>query len=257
MDVLNNDEFVINLKLLKQSRFYCLIDPNGRRIFSYNIFRLIFLIIFVAIHMVVIYSNLGLIVEVDYQLSNVEFFLIMFADLLNSITFYKTWILLYRMDKIMDLFDVTRIDFMISKQCCKNNKILYGYRNTINKYTNFYCIFCIVVFIQWIIFAYLGHLLGPGKSEDHRFPNVINMPFPVNIQTYNQYYVIFFVLETICGVFLLYCNLMIDVYLLSYGWIIIAQYEVIYLAFKDLKIEDQRDRLQIGIIHVILIQHFF
>lgn len=252
MDVLNDNEYIINLKLLKQCHFYGLIDRNGKHIFGYNIFRLIFLIIFAIVHMLVIYSNLGLFIDVNYKLSTDEFFMVMCADLLNFMTFYKTCILFYRLDNIMDLFDVTRIDFMTSKQCRKNNEILYSRRNTINKFTNFYCILCIVVIVQWIISAYLGHLVGMGQSEDNRFPNVINMPFPVNIRTYNQYYDIFFMLETIFGAFLAYCILMIDVYLISYGWIITAQYEVVYLAFKDLKNEDQHCRQQIGIHNVQL-----
>lgn len=246
MDVLNDNEVIINMKLLKQSRFYSLIDPNGKRILGYSIYRLVFIIIFITVHTLVVYSNLGLFVEVNYELSNIEFFLIIFADLLNFLTFYKTCILLYYVDKIMDLFDVTQINFLTSKHCRKNKDILYGYRNTINKFTNFYCIFCMVVIFQWIVFAFLGHVFATDKNADNRIPSVINMPFPVSIRVFNQYYGIFFVFESVMGIFLLYCVLMIDTYLLSYGWIIIAQYEVVALAFKGIEHEDQRDKRQTG-----------
>lgn len=240
MDVIKDSEVIINLKLLKQSHFYSLIDPNGKQVFGCNIFRLIFIIIFITVHTLVIYSNVGLFVDVDYKLSRVEFFLVMFADLLNCLNGFKTCILLYQVDKIVDLLDVTRINFMTSELCRRNNKILDGHRNTIKKFSNFYCIFCSVVVTQWIFIAFLTNVFTEEKNLNDRIPNVINMPFPVNIRTYNQYYNLFFVIETTFTVFILYCILMIDTYLLSFGWIIIAQYELVALAFKDLEPKDER-----------------
>lgn len=256
MDELNNHEVIINMKLLKRSLFYNLIDPNGKQIFGYNIFRLIFMMIFIIVHTLVIYSNLGLFVKVDYKLKNIEFFLVMFADIINFLTFYKTCIMFYRVDKIMNIFDVTRIDFLTSKQCRKNNEILYSYRKTINKFTNFYCIFCMVVIIQWIVFAFLGYVFTSNENVNNRIPSVINMPFPVNICAYNQYYGIFFIIESIFALFLLYCVLMIDTYLLSYGWIIIAQYEVVALAFMEFKPKEQ-DKQKIGNLLIFLKKKYF
>lgn len=242
MDSSNEDsEVIINLKLLKRARFYSIIiEPNGKKIFGYNINRIIFAIIFV-INTLVFYSNLGFFVNVDYKLSNSEFFLILISDLESYLTFFKMCLFFYHLDKIVDLVDVTRVDFLTGELCRKHNKILYGYRNTIKKVTDYYFIFAYVVGIQWIIFAILNKIFFfVDENSNRRIPNIINMPFPVNAHVYNQYYVFIFAIESTFPIFLLYCSLMIDIFVLSFALIITFQYEVLSLAFKDLGHENKR-----------------
>lgn len=235
MDTSNDNEFIINLNLMKQCYYFSLIDPNAKKIFGYNMNRLIFSIMLCIIHSVFVYSNLGFFVSVDYKISNENFFLVLFGDLIIIFIFYKTCLLFYRVDNIVELLDVARIDFLTSKLCRKNNKILYGYRDIIKKYSNSYTIIAIVVSIQWIMFAFLMHIFFEADIGDGRLANVVNFPYPNTTRILNKYYALIFVMESISIFTLLYCTLIIDIILLSFGWAITFQFETLGLAFKDLQ----------------------
>lgn len=193
-----DSEVIINLNLLKRTRFYSIIDPNGKKIFGYHAGRLIFAMIFVINYALVAFSNLGLFVNVDYKLSSSEYFIIFSTDLENCLNFYRICLLLYCVDKVADLLEVTRVDFLTSELCRKNNNILNGYRNTIKKFTNLYVILVVVVGTQWVIYAFLNSVFFVAdENSNKRIPNILNMPFPVNARVYNQYYILFFAIETI------------------------------------------------------------
>lgn len=72
------------------------------------------------------------------------------------------------------------------------------------------------------------------KNDNRRLENVINRRYPITVNTYNQYYVLFYIIETIIAIKSLYLILMIDILLLSIGWAITVQYEVLAVAFKNL-----------------------
>jgi hypothetical protein len=259
MDTYKDSEVIINLKLLKLSRYYNLIDPNGKKIFGYNISRLIFTIIFVINFTLFVYSNLGFVVNVDYKLSSADFLLIIVINVIIFLVFFETCLLLYRLENLVDLLDVTRIDFLKSELCCKNNNILYDCRNRIKKYTDFYFIFNATTGIQWILFGLLKNVLFfDHENVNTRIPNIINMPFPVNTAVYNQYYILFFIIEFMFILMLAYCFNMIDMFLLSYGWILVFQYNVLCLTFKDLKHENKRltgnNILKFLLIHFIVLE---
>lgn len=74
----------------------------------------------------------------------------------------------------------------------------------------------------------------PYDREDQRKQNIINMPLPVTVHTFNQYFIIFYIFETFMSVYLMYGLVMIDMYLLSFGWVVIAQYKVLALTFKGI-----------------------
>lgn len=236
----NDDEVIINLKLLKLCGYFDLIVPNGKTILGFHMNRLIFAIIICIIHAVVLYSNLGLFANLDYKISYNDFFLILFCDLIIFLTFYKTCLMFNRIDSIFELLDVTRIDFLTSKLCRKNNKILYGYRDVIKKYSYSYNVLVVVVAFQWVLYAFLVHVFFVDDSKNGRFTNVIDMPYPINTQELNEYYSIIFIIESIFIISTLYCTLMIDTLLLSYGWIITFQYEILGLAIKNLGYRKKR-----------------
>lgn len=241
MDAPKDYEVIINLKLLKLCRYFGLIDQNGKKILGYNIDRLIFTISVCFVQIIAFYSNLGFFVNVDYKLSTDEFFLILFADVLNYLTFFKTCFFFYRVNNVVELLDVTRLDFLMSILCRKNNKILYVYRDLIKKYSNYYNIFTMAIVTQWISFAYLRHVFFEDENIDRRrWTNILSMPYPIKTHVFNEYYNFIFAIELIAMVFTLYSTLMIDTFLFSYGWIITLQYEILGLAFKDLGYKKNR-----------------
>lgn len=235
-DASKDNDVIMNLKLLKRIRCYRLIDPSGKNFFGYNINRLLFAVIMVINYALTVYANMGFLFNVDYTLNYADFLLIIFADMEVVLVFFKICLFFYRVDKLTYLLDVDRIKFFTSKLCRKNNKILYSYRNTIKKCTETYYIFVTVVASQWILFPLISTVFfaDGNVNSNIRNPNIMNMPFPISTHTYNQYYVVFYAIEMIFAIFFLYCSNLLDILLLSYGWIVSFQYEVLLLGFKDL-----------------------
>jgi len=81
----------------------------------------------------------------------------------------------------------------------------------------------------------MGFFFYMRKNENQRLEGVLNRRYPLNVNTYNHYYVLFYALETIIGIQTIYTLLMIDILLLfSISWAIIVQYEILAVAFKNI-----------------------
>lgn len=70
-------------------------------------------------------------------------------------------------------------------------------------------------------------------KNTQRLQNIFNLRFPVTLHTYNQYYLTFYVMETICAFFFMYVMLMFDLIFMSICGAISSQYEVITRALKQ------------------------
>lgn len=228
-------EVAINLKLLKQCGYYgIMFNSNHARIMGINVYRFVFIVFIAIVQCILLFGNLGFFIRVDDTLRFVDYFLIMYGNVHNWFLLIKLCLLMNNAKKIWDVFEVAHLKFLKSAQCRKNFSVLNKHRNKVIKMTNVYCIFCIVVIIQWIIFPLVIKIFMSHNREDQRIQNIINMPFPVNTPTFNQYFIIFYIFETCMSVYLMYGLVMIDMFILPFGWVVIAQYKVLAVTFKGI-----------------------
>jgi len=73
----------------------------------------------------------------------------------------------------------------------------------------------------------------------HRHKNIINIKFPVTVKTYNNYYFVFYLMEVAVGFCIVYGSVLIDAYLMSFCWIISAQYQSVTKAFTTFGYNEQ------------------
>lgn len=243
MGTLQNNNCAINLDLFKRCRYYQMFDPNVDKIYGWNLYRFAIVAIVLIIHLLITFGNLGLFLETDYSLSMVDVFLVAYGNIHVCLSLWKISILLYNANTIWELFDVTRIDFFKSEHCIGNIKILDSHQKKTVRLTELYYFFGKMLIIEWIIFPLIVNTFTSSENANQRILNIINFPFPVNIRTYNQYYVIFYVVETILAIYVMYCILIIDIIILSFGWVIIAQYEVLIRACNDVGFNTQISKL--------------
>lgn len=234
MAILNNDVAAIHLNILKQSGFYQIFDPNSKKIFGWNIYRLSFISLTIMTQCLIGFGNCGFFFKLEDTINYIDLFLIIFSGSFNYLILCKVIILIFNRNKILDLLDVTCLKFLKSKQCYNNIEILYKHRNRALKLTQLYFNFCILVIIQWILCPIIINSFIADKNENRRLENVINRRYPITVNTYNQYYALFYIIETIIAIKSLYLILMIDILLLSIGWAITVQYEVLAVAFKNI-----------------------
>lgn len=234
MTTFDNHTVAIDLKILKQFGFYQMFDSNTKKIFGWNVYRFSFIILTVITQCLIAVGNCGFLFELDDTIDNIDLFLILFSSSFNYLTVWKVIILMFNKSKILHLLDVTDLNFLKSKHCCNNIKILYKHRNKTLKRTKFYFNFCILVIIQWVIYPIVINSFIANKNDNQRLENVINRRYPIAVDTYNQYYALFYVIEMIIAIKSIYLVLMIDILLLSIGWAINVQYEVLAVAFENI-----------------------
>lgn len=157
----------------------------------------------------------------------IDYFLNTFTSLNIQLAFWRMFVYLYNANKVFDLFDVTRFDFFTSKQCVNYKNILYKYCDKFRKFSNWYVIFSIVILVQWIIFPIAIKLLTTPESSNVRFGNILNLNFNVSAQTYNQYFVIFFLIEAIIAFGSIYNFIMTHLLLISFCSVIMYQQKIL------------------------------
>ncbi|CAH1710664.1 unnamed protein product [Aphis gossypii] len=231
----------INIKLYKLLRFYHLFDPNSTDIFGYHFYRFTGIFITVFIQLFVLFGLLGCFMEMEDTINDIEQFIFIFVNLSNFLSVMKLCVFTYKAKNTWDLFDVTCIHFLKSEKCCKyRNEILEKVRNKSIKLTNFIFGFATMTFIIWTIYPLVVNLflIKTDQNNLQRYQNIFNMRYPVTINTYNQYYFFFYTIEMIMGFFILYNSILIDTFLVSFCWVLIAQYEILSEAFGSIEYKD-------------------
>lgn len=245
-DGYNSRNVAINLALLQRLRFYHVCDPNSKRIFGYNVYWLSCVLICLFVQSLVIFGTTGLFVKMEdtlLQLGSID----IFTNILVITNFYvclwKTTVMLYKPNEIWDVIKVSRINFFTSEYCTRNIKILFECRNRTIKLTNFYSFLVFFVGFQWAVYPIMV-LLFKNYNKDYRMKNIFDMQYPfITLHAYNQYFYVFYVNEFLIILYLMYTTAMIDTFLMSFCWIIMAQYKILYRAFEDI---GNKDTSQIG-----------
>lgn len=234
MNRLKVKEVAINLKLLKRYHFYQIFEPDGVKIFGWNAHRFICILFIVISQTIMIYANIGLIVDLD--LANAELVLVISAHLENYICLSKLIVLLCNVNKIWDLFNVARLNFLKSKLCCGQVKILKKSRDQSIKMTNAYFIFTSVIMAEWLIFPIvLNTFLAPENINEYRPHNIFEFLYPVTLRTYTDYFLTFYILDLLVAAFMLFTAVMSDTILVSICWVLSAQYEVLKQSFEKIE----------------------
>jgi len=238
MDKLRVEEVAINLELMKRSRFYHILNPNGTKVFNCHAYRLLLFLYGFIVNCVVVYSTLGFFIGTDDTLSFADFFSVIFVLINFFLCYWRICIFLYNVNSIHDVFSVSRFDLLKSKHCRKNVNVLNGYRDRSIKITNYFVLFSSTVMMQWILYPLRAIAFTRPENENSRFQNIMNLRFPVSTNTYNQYFFGFYLIEVVVSIFIMYAMIMPDIFLMSVCWAIIAQQEVLTRAFKNVGHED-------------------
>lgn len=239
MNTFRDQDVAINLKLLKQCHFYQIFDSSNRKVFGWNVHQICFVMFAVVVQCFVCYGNAGSVFEKDDVVSNIDYFLIFYTNIHTYLSLWKFIVYLYNSKKIGKVFNVTRINFLTSETCCNYSEILHKYRYKTIRFTNWYIIFSIVVIIQWLIFPLGINMFIISGNSNVRYKNIMNLRYDVSTHTYNQYIIIFVLMETTTLSFAMYFMVMTDLMLISFCSAIITQQEVLIHAFKNIGHEDK------------------
>ncbi|XP_060839565.1 uncharacterized protein LOC132920861 isoform X2 [Rhopalosiphum padi] len=233
------NEVSINLKLFKFYGFFHPFDPKSKTVFNLNVYQLVCFIIHSVVGVILIYGLMGYVTEKEDAFNIANDIQIMFACILYYLCLVNSITLFYKANNIWNLLHVSSIHFLTSTQCQKHIGILYKYREKLIKTTNYINVLSVVLTIQWSLYPLLLILLQKdhANQSNQRFENIFNFRFPVTISYYNNNFVIFYIIELSIGLLLFYILLVSELFFFSLCYIIIAQYEMIQIAYKNVNSE--------------------
>ncbi|KAE9536795.1 hypothetical protein AGLY_006857 [Aphis glycines] len=246
MKWLQDHEVAINLALFKRYQFYHIFNPNSSKILNYDSYKFTNVLFIVVVTSYNIFSAMCFFTDTVDTIDSIDLLLMIFIYSIIIISLLKICVLLFNADQIWDLFDLTRFDFLSSRLCRKNVGILYKYRDRSITITNLYQNYSTLVFIIWMIVPLVLNTFAMTESPNQRYHNIFNMQYPVSASIYNNYYYIFYLMEIAMGIFVLNYSMIIDNFLISLCWAIIAQYEVITTAFENIGNDCKLEKLQKG-----------
>lgn len=230
---LTEDEVLINLRIFKRYRFYQLFDPNSKKIFNYNAYRIYNILFIVIVMLCHIFSATGLYTKMN-TIDDINVLLILFNYFNNILSLLKIIVFLNKSDQIWDFIDLTRLDFLTSARCRNYEQILYKRKDKLIKVTNLFFILSVIVFFIWMLFP-----LVTKNNPDERRQNVFNMLYPVSTSNFIRYFYLFYAIEVIMGIFILYYTTLIDMFIVTFCWATIIQYDVLGRAFESIGYEDE------------------
>jgi hypothetical protein len=142
-------------------------------------------------------------------------------------------------NNIWNLLNVIRMHFLTSTQCQKHIGILQKYRKISIKITNYISFLTIISSILWFLYPLVLMLFQKEKAykSNQRFENIFNFRFPVTNSYYNYNFVIFYIIELFIGLPLAYMHSVNEIFFISLCCVMIAQYEMIQIAYKNVNSE--------------------
>lgn len=237
MNTLENQDVVINLALFQRFGFYQIFDPNTiKYMFNCNIYKLTLVILSATVLCINCFGLLGLILNMKSVVDHFALFQIIIIHQQCFLSMLKVSVYIYNADKIWDSLDIARLCFLTSTKCYKYINIHHKYREkSVNITKVLFFVFCITILFWLAIPLFIFMISSNNKLQ--RYENISNIPFPVSVHVYNDYYFIFYAMELIQTIYFLYATLFIDIYIISISYVLIAQYEIIVRAFGNVGYE--------------------
>lgn len=238
MNLLKSNEVAINLKLFKLLRFYHLLNPSSRKVFNINFYRLTIIFFTIIFVFFTIYGQFGWFIKMDDHIDDITILMSIFHDTMSLTIVLKIILFVYNADEIWDIFIMTRVHLLKSNKCQKNVHMLQKYGKLSIRITQTISIALIGTVFIWGALPFVLNLIFAHKTNQ-RMENILNHRFPVTIYTYNNYFILFYIIELALLSFALIIFLANDFFIISFGFNIMAQYEIITMAFEDIGYEEQ------------------
>lgn len=238
----SNKSFIDSL--FKRIRFYDLLDPSSNKMFNYNVYKLISVLIVFIIGCCMIYGQMGYFIQMEDSIDTVDSLLIIFIDLITSLSSLKIIMIVYKANDIWDLLNATRINFLTSGHCQKYIHYIHYYSNLSTKISYLLIVLLIGGLLTWggfplVIYAISFRNVNADCVQKERIVTAINYRYPLTINTFNEHFILFYMIELAILTFDVFVHGVFDIFIVSVGFTIIAQYEIITRAFENICAKEQ------------------
>jgi len=237
MTVESEHQFIINMKLMKLTGLYQLLDPNTVKLFGYNIFKLGGILVIVYLAFVLLASSMSIHYLYDFT-AIVKYILTIVAMLFAMI---KMYFIIRNSDLLWEFIGFTSIHFLSFDDHRKN--ILINARTISLTATNTFTIhwiFISAVYIFPSIIVEDNYIKIKSENETYnefRY-NVINLKYPVTAEFYNNNFLMFNLIEILTILFYFHSMIIYDYLIISMCIAITYQLKTISLSYSELGYND-------------------
>lgn len=243
---MNTDKkYAINLKILKIFGFYQLVDPDGTKMYGYNIYKIVHITLVAITTMITGLGLSGFTYKTNYSSLDDIFRTMQMIFYIACITVgnIKMMIIVCNVDKLWNVLNIAQETFFSNKYCRENYFKLVKHRNRFSFIFALYFFIFIMTGVSWCIVPIV--VLNDHRVENNTKPltnkiNIINLKYPIPVNTYNEFYNTIYVIESIMVIYSAYGLALFDIFLFAILQLISAYYEIISSAYEHVQFASRR-----------------
>lgn len=234
MKSINNHEVALNLTYYKWILWYNVFDPNGKKIFNYNLSHFIGFIIIIFVQCSIFFGTWGFFWETKNTIDITAQMTFWFFMITNISCTLKYVVFIYKATETWNLLNVVKFKFLKSRYCFENIRKLKDCKTKISQFSNYVFCFLSIIFILWVIYPLVTNTNKKFNENPNEFyKNILSLRYPVTINTYNQYFYFFYVVEFGIITYFAY-NILVDNFVICICLIIATQYKILTQAFINI-----------------------
>lgn len=235
-----NRVVLVNLALFDKLRIFNFFDPTSSKVLNCNNHCLTIILFLIATQSIMIYCGYVYIMNTVFEngsnaMDSLQLAIANFYYFRGAITVLAS---AFNYQKLRDLF-FTRVNFSSTTKYSEHEGLMYDYREKSVFVTNLFAKGFGIVLLLWISFPLIvnAFMIQSDSITDHRYENVLNIPFGVSISKYNRFFFVFFVLEVVILLFVAYIITIFSVIVITLSYDFVAQYDVCFRAFQNIGYE--------------------
>ncbi|CAH1724318.1 unnamed protein product [Aphis gossypii] len=237
LNLSDNGDCIVSLVLAKCTGLYYIINPKSIKLGGHNVFHIAIMVMITFTSVCLLLCPIGL----YYWVNDVTQFIIQLIVLGNfSFGCFKAFTIVHYSDDIRRCLDVTRFDFLSSANTDPDSvRFFKRCRNVSLKFTSWFAISSHSVLLVWTLlpFVVVGNpvvIKNRDNSTSNYHFNPYNMYFLVSNETYNEWHLIFHLLEWMFGLCFVMFMVLFDTFMVSMCIAITYQMRCVAAAYRRL-----------------------
>lgn len=228
-----------NLRILRATRFFRIVDPERRKNFKSNVYRTVTLLFLVVTNCTVFLGLVGFVLNSDFYqtFDYVGFFVVISAVFYCSMTAFKTVTVMVNATDIWNLIDKTDISRVRNSPCSKYVALYDQYRDKTVILSEALLGFSALLFILWCFSPLLLNALYlvQSKTDVQRYENIFNFTYyRITLSDFNKYFYVFYTLEVTVLAFCAYGTVVFNTLFICFSNVLMARFEINSLTFGDI-----------------------
>lgn len=237
-----DEKYAINLTLFKIIGFYQLVDPNGPKMFGYNVYKLVNITLITVTTVITVVGLSGFVYTSNNSKDDIfKIMQLLFYIACITVGNMKMIIIIYNAKQIWNLFNIAHESFLSSENCRKYYLNLKCCGKRFERTFQWYIFIFFMTAFLWIVVPIIilnNHQIGHTKTQNNEntyMINVVNLKYPITVNTYNTFYKFIYVMEVMIVLYSAYGLVAFDTFLIAILQLISTHYEIISLAYENLE----------------------